>query len=113
MKLFVHTVIFSPFQACFNGKKSSCVMDDACEEDSVCLSPLMMAVLQGDTPALENLIGSGGDVNECDLCYVTPLVQAIQKNNMKTVQILLHAGACPNGNPEGRLTPLQVVHEFY
>jgi len=57
---------------------------------------LHLAIENGRSQVLQCLINAGADVDIADEAGVTPLSTATQKNDIKSMQALLNAPACPN-----------------
>lgn len=79
-------------------------------EDPVFGTPLHAAISQG-RPAVtfQTLLKKGADPNQgniISLLKTTPLVHAIDKNNLEALQLLLKAGADPNRADARKIKPL-------
>ena len=62
----------------------------------------MRAVEDGNIEAIELFIQQNADVNHICVCRVTPLLLAVQNNDIDTVNILIKYGADPNFVPKHR-----------
>jgi ankyrin repeat/SOCS box protein 15 len=68
-------------------------------------SPLMLAVRNGKTAAVESLIQSGANVDEAARENLTPLANAAELGQLESMKLLLAAGASVNLASDG-YTPL-------
>jgi ankyrin repeat protein len=70
-----------------------CLLSAACNPGPP-LSPLIIAVREGDTARITELIKSGADVNQRGgVNNWTPLMHAVHKNQAASVRTLIDAGA--------------------
>jgi uncharacterized protein len=64
------------------------------------------AVMRGDRPAVEKLVGQHADVNAPQTDGATALHWAVYRSDKETVDLLLHAGANPKAANRDGATPL-------
>lgn len=74
-------------------------------------SPLHHAVIEGCTSLVESLLLAGACVNIPEGCGVTPVMIAINHNNLEVVKILIKYGARITGSFHGNIPdPLQMAY---
>jgi ankyrin repeat protein len=69
-------------------------------------APLEMAVIQGDVPVVQALVGAGVDVNSFNDAGIPALTSAVMSNRVDVAQALIALGADVNRVDELSLTPL-------
>ena len=73
------------------------------------LTPLQLAVLQGDVAAVRRLVAKGADPNATDRYGWSPLHFAVPLGGMEVVSTLLGAGAHPDARTVGGATALHLA----
>ncbi|HUT54958.1 MAG TPA: ankyrin repeat domain-containing protein [bacterium] len=80
--------------------------DSANKQSTDGSTPLLFAVMQGDTPMVEFLIAHGAEVNHQNQSHNFPLLVATRKNDLAMMEILLKNGADTGALNEWGFTPL-------
>ena len=69
-------------------------------------APLELAVIQGDVPVVQALVGAGIDVNSFNDAGIPALTSAVMSNRVEVAEALIALGADVNRTDELSLTPL-------
>lgn len=82
-------------------------------QDEYGCSTLHLAVQNKCTSLVQSLLLAGANINVPEGCGVTPIMIAINNNQLEMVKILIEYGARITGTFQGIMpTPLQMAHEI-
>ncbi len=80
-------------------------------DEAIEVSPLIEAVINGNTKKVESLIESGEDIQQLDYNGYTALDWAVMDDNAQMVQLLLDLNADPNFESDYGMTPFMTAAE--
>lgn len=95
----------------FKEVSTAFLVEEEYYEEDIEVSPLIDAVISGNTKKVDSLIETGEDIHQIDYNGYTALDWAVMDDNVQMVQLLLDLKADPNFESDYGMTPFMTASE--